>query len=378
MKLKPLEKTVLYLFILSIVIALLVLAKVVLVPMAISVFLTYLLYPITRRIEKFGIHRGVAISIVMLIALLFFGGAVLFVSVKVSNTELNVELLKERIDEKTDSFMSTMENNFGLNRSTMETNIKKATSNITSSWSEKVGSFFSKTTTTLFQIGILPVFIFFFLFYRTKTAYFIFKLVGRKQKRTALIVLRNVADVATKYLTGQILVILVLSVLNTFGLYIIGVPNGIIFGILTAILNLIPYLGIFMGNIITILYVLFTVPDSTNMAVQVFLVYAFIQFLENNLITPNIVGNKIKINPLAIIIGILMANLVWGIAGMLVVIPFLAIMKIIMRNVDDLKPFAYLISDNGTEKQKINIDWWNRLMSKFKKIYRQFLKIAES
>jgi len=367
MKLKPLEKVALSLFILSVVIAILVLAKVVLIPLAISVVLTYLLYPLTRKIESWGVHRGVAIAIVLIAALLLFGGAVLFVSIKISNTALNVEVLKEQIDTRTDSLMDIMESDMGLNRKTIESNVEKATTNITSSWQEKVGGVFSKTTTILFQIGILPVFIFFFLFYRTKTAYFIFKLVGRKHKRTALTVLRNVADVATKYITGQLIVILILSILNTIGLYIIGVPNGIVFGILAAILNLIPYLGMFMGNIITIVYVLFAVPDSSSMAVQVFLVYTFIQFLENNLITPNIVGNNIKINPFAIIVGVLLANLVWGVAGMLIIIPFLAIMKIIMWNIVDLKPFAYLISDRGTEKQKMHFEWWKKLISKFKK-----------
>jgi predicted PurR-regulated permease PerM len=367
MKLKPLEKVALSLFIFSVAIAILVLAKVVLIPMAISVFLTYLLYPLTRKIEHWGVHRGVAIAIVMFIALLFFSGIVLFVSIKVSNTALNVKVLQEQIDSRSDSLMNRLEESWGLNKTTIEDFVKKGTSNITSSWQEKIGGIFSKTTTTLFQIGILPVFIFFFLFYRTKTAYFIFKLIGRKHKRTTLKVLKEVADVATKYLTGQLLVILVLSILNTAGLYIIGVPNGIVFGTMAAVLNLIPYLGMFLGNVITILYVLFTVPDSTSLAFQVFLVFTSIQFLENNLITPNIVGNNIKINPFAIIIGVLLANLVWGVAGMLIIIPFLAIMKIVMRNVDDLKPFAYLISDRGVEKQKISIGWWDKLKSKFKK-----------
>ena len=367
MKFKPLEKIALSLFIFSVVIAILVLAKVVLIPMAISVLLTYLLYPLTMKIERWGVHRGVSISIVMLTTLMLFGSAVFFVSVKASNTALNVELLKEQINKRSDSIMIRMETDLGLNKNTIEAYVKKGTSKITSSLQEKNGGIFSKTTTTLFQIALLPVFIFFFLFYRTKTAYFIFRLVGRQKRQATLKVLKEVANVSTKYLTGELLVILVLSVLNTIGLYIIGVPNGIIFGILAAILNLIPYLGMFMGNIITIVYVLFTVPDSSGMAVQVFFLYTFIQFLENNVITPNIVGNNIKINPLAIIIGVLLANLVWGVAGMLIIIPFLAILKIIMRNVDDLKPFAYLISDRGTENQKMHITWWGKLKSKFKK-----------
>ncbi len=335
--------------------------------MAISVFLTYMLYPLVWKIERKGVNRAVSILIVLLLTFLLFGGAVLFVSVKVSNATINIEVIKEEVETRSDSLMHSMEDITGINSTTISTYMEKAISNLGTSWQEKVGNIFSKTTTTLFQIGILPVLIFFFLFYRTKTAYFIFKLVGRKSKPTAVKVLKEIADVATKYLTGQLLVILVLSVLNTAGLYIVGVPNGIVFGILAAFLNLIPYLGMLMGNIITILYVLITVPDSASMAFHVFLVFAVIQFLENNLITPNIVGNNIKINPFAIIVGVLFANLVWGIAGMLIVIPFLAILKIIMRNVDDLKPFAYLISDRGMEKQKMKITWWNKLKKLWKR-----------
>lgn len=371
MKINPLQKLALSLFILALIITLFVLAKVVLIPMAISVFFTYMLYPLAWKIEKKGVHRGLSILIVLFFAFLLFGGIILFVSIKVSNTSINVEALKEQVESRSDSLMLSMEEVTGINSSTIRTYVGKATSNLTSSWQEKVGAIFSKTTTTLFQLGILPVFIFFFLFYRTKTAYFIFKIVGRKHKRTAVKVLKEIANVATKYLTGQLLVILVLSILNTTGLYIIGVPNGFVFGIMAAFLNLIPYLGMFMGNVITILYVLFTVPDSTSLALQVFLVYSFIQFLENNLITPNIVGNNIKINPFSIIVGVLFANLLWGIAGMLLVIPFLAILKIIMRNVDELKPFAYLISDRGMEKQKMEFTWWSKVKSKIKKLWKR-------
>ncbi len=371
MKINPLEKIALSLFILALLITLLILAKVVLIPMGISVFLTYMLYPLVWKIEKKGVHRAISILIVLLLAFMLFGGAVLFVSIKVSNATINVEAIKEQVEIRSDSLMHSMEEITGINSSTINTYVEKAISNLSSSWQEKVGKVFSKTTTTLFQIGILPVLIFFFLFYRTKTAYFIFKVVGHKNKRTVVKVLKEIADVATKYLTGQLLVILVLSVLNTAGLYIIGVPNGFVFGILAAFLNLIPYLGMFMGNLITILYVLITVPDSTSMAIQVFLVFTFIQFLENNLITPNIVGNNIRINPFAIIVGVLLANLVWGIAGMLIVIPFLAIMKIIMRNVDELKPFAYLISDRGMAKQQVEFAWWHKIKPKIKSLWKR-------
>lgn len=366
MKLKPLEKIALSLVVFSVIIATLILAKVVLIPLAISILLAYLLYPLTWKIEKWGVHRGVSIAIVMLIALLIIAGVVLFISIKASYFSLDVEELKEQVISRSDTLMTSLETSVGLNRGTIESNIEKIVSNISSSWQERIAGIFSKTTTIIFQIGILPVFIFFLLYYRTKTAYFIFKLVGRKNKRSAISVLRDIAHVANKYLVGQMLVILVLSILNTVGLYIIGVPNSLIFGVLAAVLNVIPYLGMFMGNLITIVYVLFAVPNSAAMAFQVFLVYTAIQFLENNLITPNIVGNNIKINPFAIIVGVLLANLVWGVAGMLIIIPFLAIIRIIMNQIEDLEPFAYLISDGSSTKKKSDFTWWKKLLSKVK------------
>ena len=362
-----LEKVALSLFIIAVVVAILILAKVVLIPLAISFFFTYLLYPVVNRIEKWGVHRGAAIFMVLFVALLLIGGTILGISVRLSNMTIDYADIKEQVDTKADMITDALEDKLGLNSNTIDNYTKKASSAITDSWENKMGSFFAATTNTLFQIGILPVFTFFLLFYRTKTAYFIFRLVGRKNKPVALRVLKDVSTVATQYLLGQLLVILVLTILNTAGLYIIGVPNGIVFGALAAVLNLIPYLGMFTGSMITILYVIFTISDPFNMALQVMLMYMGVQFLENNLITPNIVGNNIKINPFAIIFGILIANLIWGVAGMLLVIPFLAIFKIIMRNIDDLKPFAYLISEKGMENHKIKIAWWDNLVAKFKK-----------
>jgi predicted PurR-regulated permease PerM len=204
------------------------------------------------------------------------------------------------------------------------------------------------------------------MFYRTKTAYFIFKITGRKNKPITLGILREISKVTGKYLGGILLVVLILAVLNSIGLLIIGVPNAILFGSLAALLNLIPYFGTLLGGLIPILYVFFAVSDPFGMVVKIIILFAIVQFTENNLLTPNIVGNNIKLNPFAIIIGLLIANLIWGIAGMLIVVPVMAILKIIMRNVDGLKPYAYLLSDRGTEKYSFN---FSKIKTKFSKLF---------
>ncbi|MBV2245961.1 MAG: AI-2E family transporter [Lentimicrobium sp.] len=353
------------LFILAAIITTMIFAKSVFVPLALSFFFAYLLYPVSWQMEKRGMHRGISIFLVILAALLILGGIGLFAGIKVSNANIDYDAIQAQVISKFDNMQNVLEKKLGMNSSAMDNVVSRATNAIGSSWESSVGMFFSRTTSTLFQIFLLPVFTFFVMFYRTKTAYFIFKIVGRENKQVTLNILREVSKVTGKYLGGILLVVLILAVLNSIGLLIIGVPNAILFGSLAALLNLIPYFGTLLGGAIPVLYVFFSVSDPFSMVVKIVILFIIIQFTENNLLTPNIVGNNIKLNPFAIIIGLLIANLIWGVAGMLIVVPVMAILKIVMRHIDGLKPYAYLLSDRGTEKYSFN----------FSKTKKKFLKL---
>lgn len=355
-------RTALNLFMISLFILFLILARNVLVPFALSIFFAYLLYPLVWAIERRGVHRGLAIVMVILAAILIIGSAGLFLSAKLSNMTIDFSELKDQLDTKIGHLQSVLETKIGVNPDTMDRYFNKASDSFFSSWESQVGSLFSATTTTLFQIGLLPVYTFFLLFYRTKTAYFTFRLAGRKNKRRTLRILRQVATITTKYMSGLLIVVLILAILNTTGLFIIGVRHALLFGILAALLNLIPYIGTFIGGLIPIIYVLLTSSSPFQVVLQIFILFSIVQFLENNLITPNVVGNNIKINPLAIILSLLLGNMIWGIPGMLIVIPCLAILKIVMQNIPKLHPFAYLISDRGVTSHEMPLKKiWNRI-----------------
>lgn len=362
MKNESLIRTALNLFILSIFVLFLILAKNILVPFAISIFFAYLFYPLVWAIERRGVHRGIAIIVVILVAILIIGSAGLFLSAKLSNMTIDFGELKNQMDSKIDHLQRVLETRIGINPNTMDHYFSRATESLFSSWESQIGSLFSATTTTLFQIGLLPVYTFFLLFYRTKTAYFIFRLAGRRNKRKTLKILRQIAHITTKYMSGLLIVVFILAILNTTGLFIIGVRHALVFGILAALLNLIPYIGTFIGGLIPIVYVLLTSSSPFQVILQIFILFSVVQFLENNLITPNVVGNNIKINPLAIILSLLLGNMIWGIPGMLIVIPCLAILKIVMQNIPDWQPFAYLISDRGTTSHEISFKrTWTRI-----------------
>jgi predicted PurR-regulated permease PerM len=330
-----------------------IMAKNILIPLAVSVFLTYLLYPLVNRLEKSGIHRIIASVGVVFLAVVLLGSVALLISIKISNMTIDLADIRSNFDHKTQAVELWMENRLGMKAGTMDNFFGDSFDNILVTWQKQLGNLFTATTTTIFQIVVLPVFTFFLLFYRTKIAYFIFRAAGRKNKAVALKILREVSTVATRYMGGILIVVAVLCVLNSTGLYIMGIKYAIILGVLSAIMNLIPYVGTVLGGLIPFSFVLFTYAEPFPALLKIVLLFAVIQFTENYILTPNIVGSSIKINPLAIILSLLFASMVWGIAGMLIVVPFLAILKVIMRNVDSLKPYAYLLSDRGNEKYKV-------------------------
>ena len=348
-----LVKTASVIFIIGTFIYFIIAARNILIPLAFGGLFAYLLYPFAWRLERMGLHRSLAILFVILVTLAAVAAVTFFFAVQISNIQIDLNQIKQNLIEESGSPEKKIEEKFGVNMRTMDYYIDSMFNSLMTGGD---GDFniFSTTATTVFQIGILPVFIFFLLFYRTKTAYFIFRLAGRRRKKKALIILREITTVTTKYLGGLLGVVAILAVLNSTGLLIIGVPHAIVLGVAAAILNLIPYFGTLLGALIPIFYVIIALDDPFTMALRVIIMFIIVQFLENNIITPNVVGGNVRLNALTVIIGLLIGNMIWGLPGMLVVIPFIAVMKIIMKNIEGLEPYAYLLSSRGLGKHKID------------------------
>jgi predicted PurR-regulated permease PerM len=141
------------------------------------------------------------------------------------------------------------------------------------------------------------------------------------------------------------LVILIVAVLNIVGLLILDIEYAIFFGVLGALLTIIPYVGIFIGSLLPILMSLLT-KDSAWYAVGVAGVFFLVQILEGNFITPNVVGAQVSVNPLAAIVGLILGGMLWGAAGMILALPVIAILKVVFDSVESLEPYGYLLGDS--------------------------------
>src|SRR5690606_17861233 len=157
--------------------------------------------------------------------------------------------------------------------------------------------------------------------------------------------------VAQSYISGLMIVIVIVSLLNSAGLLLLGVKYAIFFGVFASILTIIPYIGILIGAMLPALFTLATTGQLID-AVLVVLVFMAVQFMEGNFITPYVVGSKVSINPFAAIVALLVGGEIWGAAGMIMALPVIAMLKVIFDAYPPLEPLGFVLADIDGVKPK--------------------------
>ena len=206
------------------------------------------------------------------------------------------------------------------------------------------------TFQTVVGIIIITVYTFLMLLYRHIFINFIKKVSPKEEESEK--VSRQVAGVSKDYLLGRLIVIAIVAVINSVGLTLIGIKHGIFFGVLAAVLDLIPYIGIIIGAGLPLIMSLIN-HENLWPFFAVLGLFVFVQLLENYYLTPKIVGSHVRLNPLFTLMAVIVGGYLWGVAGMILFIPFLGMLKVIFDHVGPLHPYGYLIGDpeNRTEKK---------------------------
>jgi predicted PurR-regulated permease PerM len=330
-------------------------------PIAFGFLLAYLLYPVANWLEKHRFPRILANVVTIVGVLGVLGGLGLLAYSQVAPIVGNVPKLAQDGIENLSQMLANIGTFFGFDESETRSLVQEQTEGLLASWGEYIQDVFDATFSTAVAIGLMPVYIFLFLFYRTKFAYFLLKVAGKSRRREMVTIMREISQVAGRYMGGVLLVVLILCVINSLGLFIIGVRFAVALGIISAIFNFIPYFGTLLGGLVPFTFALL-IENDPGLAFRVVLLFIVIQFTENNILTPNIVGGKVQVNPFFIIIGLVAASMVWGIPGMLLIVPFLAILRIIFSHLDSMKPYAFLLGEGGTAKHSIT---WKKVKGVF-------------
>ena len=316
--------------------ALILMASNIIMPLLMAFFLSIVLLPVYRffKRKKFPESLAIFLSLFMLIALvallIWFFSAQITILVKdfpqiQENVNIHLNSLSEWVNSITD--FSTQEQVKFINDQSKK--LLSSAGNMLSGAATSISSI-------LLFVGLVPIYIYLMLFYKNLLLRFVFMWFPKPNHTKIDEVLKESESIIKSYLIGLLIQITYITVLLGGILLLIGIKHAILIGVIFAILNLIPYLGALIGNVIG---VLLTVSSSQEgwQIIAVLCVIAFVQFLDNNILMPRIVGSKVKINALCAILGVFIGGSLAGISGMFLSLPIIAVLKIIF----DRSPIFY-------------------------------------
>lgn len=340
-------------------------AREFLYPILMAVLFSYLLYPVVSKFEEWGVPRIVANVLTILAGMATVVGILVLLYQQLSSFLGDMPALQEQAFKNIDRLQFSLERKFGEFETANKLWLRRQVADAFQLSGSLITSVLKATTDTLVKFGLMPVYVFLLLYYRNKLENFLYRQIPAFQHSKVNIILEEIAQVTKRYMSGVVIVILILCVINSTGLLLIGLEYAILLGILSAFMNFIPYFGTLIGGAIPLLYVLM-VQGSPQKALAVLVFFLLVQFIENNILTPNITGSKVNINPMFTILSIVVGGMIWGLPGMFVAVPFLGMFKIYCDYTDGLSAWSYLLGKEGTEEHAFTIDKLKQLFSKKK------------
>ena len=233
-------------------------------------------------------------SVVIGIVLVY--GTIFFIYTQSRFLLRDMPTLEKQAVKNIDTIFNQLESQFGEVSADQQSGLKSTISDFIQASNDNLDLILTSTAQTVFTIFIMPVYVFFLLYYRNKYRDFILMVLPEKGHKKTDEIIKEVSVVVKKYMGGVFIVVLVLCVLNSLGLYIVGVKYWLLLGLIAAICNFIPYFGTIIGFSFPLIMALLT-GDGPGTAIGVVILFIIIQFIENNILTPNITGGQVRINP---------------------------------------------------------------------------------
>ncbi|RZA00067.1 MAG: AI-2E family transporter [Sphingobacteriaceae bacterium] len=326
----------------------------ILVPLAFAAFIAVLLNPLCSWLQQYKVPRLFSIIIAMLIAIILLAAVFYFLSTQMIQFGDSLPMLKKKMGELFVDLQNWVRASFGISMQKQAKMIQDMADSSQSMVGKTVGTLLG----FLSVIFLLPVYVFLILYYKPLILNFLYESFSEENSKQVGEILKQTKTAIQSYIVGLLIEMLLVAILNATALIILGVKYGLLIGVIGAILNLIPYLGGIIAIALPVLMATVT-KDGYGTQLGIIAAYIIIQFIDNNIFVPRIVSSKVQINALISILVVLLGNALWGVSGMFLSIPFIAVLKIIFDHIDDLKPWGKLLGDTVPTQHK-GIVWGSR------------------
>ena len=316
------------------------------IPLSFSLLISFILYPVCRKLESRRISRVGAIIIAISLLVILSSGLIWLLVSQVNDFSTMWPQVKSSLDDLLFQLSNLLSENFGIIKSQQDSYTDNMLSKITTWIFESAGPVIYQTGVALVMLVLITVISALILYHRKQFVSALIGLFPSTEKEKIISIIRDSVDSYYNFLKGMIIVYLIVGILNSVGLAIIGVPHPILFGFMASIMTIIPYAGILIASLlpITVAWITF---HSIWYPFAVIALFAVIQYLEANIIFPMAVSNKLQINMLVTLVAIIAGGIIWGAAGMILFIPFLSILKLIADKSPGMESLSKILGNDA-------------------------------
>jgi predicted PurR-regulated permease PerM len=358
--------------------AILILAKPILIPLSVALLMSFILYPLAKRFELWRMSRILAAFFSIFVVALVVGGVIFFFSTQIIGLSKDFAHFQDKVIlafadvtlyiNNNVTFIPDLEKNELFDRIRDWLNESKVV---------LISKTFTTTATLFTGLFATATFTFLILIYRKGLTQAFVSFFPEGKRGRAASMFKSVQQVGQAYLFGMLLIVIIIGFANSIGLWIIGVDNPFLFGFLGATLSIVPYIGTFLGAIAPIVYA-FVSYDSVWMPIAVAILFWGVQLISDNYLSPKIVGGNLGLNALTAILSLIVGAVVWGVAGMILFLPFAAMLRVVCEEYEALKPVALLIGNQNYKGndggEKIGSKWLEKIRGWFRKLHTTFEK----
>lgn len=323
----------------------------IILPLIYAAIITILLSPMVHFLVKKKVNRIIAVSLLLSLFSLILAALLVFIAWRVKTLDAGLPELMAKFETLLDQMIHWIAQQFHIREYKVNLWMTDSTNELMDDSNAAIGITLTAMSGILATLVLTPVYVFLMLVYEVHLLQFIHQLFAKTSIEHVNKVAADVSGIIKNYLSGLFIQLIVVTVLNAGGLLLLGIEYAVVLGIIGGLLNLIPYLGGLMTMLLFMAIALVTKPPIY--VLYVVLLYGAIQFIDNNIIAPKVLGSKVKLNALVSVIAVIAGGMLWGIPGMFLSLPLVAIVKLIFDQFDSLKPWGFLMGEPEGSNIKI-------------------------
>lgn len=322
-----------------------ILGKKVLSPLLFGLLFSILLLPLANYFEKkLKLHRSAASALAVLLLLISIAGVILLVGSQISSLSQDLPMLKQQVILSLHNFQEWISAQFHVNVEKQMAYVNSATSKIETATPTVIGATMLSLSSVLLFLVFVILDTFFLLFYRRMLLTFLVDVFREQNADTIYDIAARVQSIIRKYIVGLFIEMTTVAVVCCSVFLLLGIKYAILLGLITALFNIIPYIGIFTALLLNIVITFATTALASKVLLVVITVVSM-HLIDSNILLPLIVGSKVRINAFITLLGVVVGEMIWGITGMFLSIPVIAIAKIIFDRIESLQPWGHLLGD---------------------------------